>query len=262
MPSNTILSQQIYDTKYIYDKYKETLSELIAYIEVYEHDLPTEVMAQIAELFQSVAVYENRINSTEDGDLSNLLLESNLKITQSLYKHAICLFIKKIEEYKRMFKRFQYKGVMLNGKNFAEVVKRKEKEIIKSFSEKLKKCYKKDFLTTLRSLSVRECVSYLAGYIKVSVVPSFFSLKKEPFLPINSTILEGIEEVDLANIFIYTKELLELYESILPKVISNGAKQSFKMSMFVAILGWVIPIVGVIPIIIEIIKIVRDFGWN
>ena len=42
------------NTHYVYEKYKAEISELIAYIEVYEHDLPAEIMAQTAELFQTI----------------------------------------------------------------------------------------------------------------------------------------------------------------------------------------------------------------
>ena len=40
--NTSLLSSESCNTDLIYNQYKDTISELIAYIEVYEHDLPND----------------------------------------------------------------------------------------------------------------------------------------------------------------------------------------------------------------------------
>ena len=74
MTVNTDQENLIYNVQYIYDKYKEVQSEIIAYIEVYDHDLPDVIVNEIVELFQIVAVYETSTD-TEKINFQPLLRE-------------------------------------------------------------------------------------------------------------------------------------------------------------------------------------------
>lgn len=258
MPSNIVSSEkEIFDTENIYKHYKSTLSEVIAYIEVYEHDLPTEVMAQIAELLQAVAIFVDSNNLTEREDMSRLLRQVDLKVTQSLYKHAICLLIKEIEENKKVFRRFKYKGVMLENRNFFEVAKEIEQEIIADFCGKMKKCYKGTAAGSWRTMTMKERMLYWVGYVKISTAWSFSFLKKEPYLPINNLLTDNFDDENLENVYQETKELLQLYERVMPKVIGNGSRQSIGMSVFVAATGWVIPALLAIPVIMRVVDLVK-----
>lgn len=255
MSFNTSLSNlKLCNTDIIYNQYKHTISELIAYIEVYEHDLPGEIMAEIAELFQMVACWETETQDMQENDIMSALYNTSVKVTQSLYKHAICLFIKKIHEYKKLFKKFRYKGVMIDNENFVYIVQKEERSIVKSFSEKLKLLYRGKMGAALASLTFIQKLKYLFGYLKIVIRPSFGMFKHEPYLPKKILIIDNLEEENLADVYIRTKELLEMYEKVFPKVISNGANRTLGQSIFLAITGWIIPIVLLIPMLIKLFE--------
>lgn len=249
------ISPQECNTEYIYDTYKKCIAHIIAYIEVYEHDLPGKIMTQIAELFQMLAIYETSPQNPPNSDIAKTLFKVNLKVTQSLHKHAICLFINKIQQYKKNFRRFNYKGAMLDEQNFAETANRKEKEIAQSFTDKLAKCYSDKFITTLVSLPLKEKLLYLAGYVKFKIfrISSFSILKSEPYLPIDNLINDCMDDINFVDTYEETRQLLELYEKARPKVISSKARQSFGMSVFIAVCSWIIPIILVLPFMIRVI---------
>lgn len=247
--NTSLLSSESCNTDLIYNQYKDTISELIAYIEVYEHDLPEDVMAEIAELFQMIAFYETDI---QESDVRNALYITSVKVTQSLYIHAICLFINKIQEYKKVFKKFKYKGVMLDKINFINVAKSEEQKIVKSFSAKLKLFYKGKIRATLKCLKFRQKLKYLFGYFKVSVIPSLKVFKHEPYIPKNILAVDNLEEENLREVYNETKDLLQKYEKIFPEVISNGANKTLGMSIFLAVTSWIIPIVLLIPMFIKL----------
>lgn len=253
MSFNTpIPNLQLCNTDFIYNQYKNTISELIAYIEVYEHDLPEEIMAEIAELFQMVACLETETQDMLENDMMSALYNTSVKVTQSLYKHAICLFVKKIHEYKKLFKKFQYKGVMIDNENFVYIAQKEEKEIVKSFSEKLKLLYKGKMGAALGSLTFIQRLKYLFGYLKIAIRPSFGMFRHEPYLPKKILIIDKLEEENLADVYKRTKELLKMYEKAFPKVISNGANRTLGQSIFLAVTGWIIPIVLLIPMLIKL----------
>lgn len=255
MSFNTSSSEkETFDAEYVYKHYKNTLSDVIAYIEVYEHDLPTDVMAQIAELFQAVAIFEDSSNPEEREDMSRLLQQVDLKVTQSLYIHAICLLIKSIKENKRVFRRFKYKGVMLGNKYFFEVAKEKEQVIVTDFCRKMRRCYQGNMAGGWRSMTMKEHMLYCVGYVKVCIAQSFFLFNKELYIPINNLLTDDLDDESLKNVYQETKELLQMYEQVMPKVIANGSRQSRGMSVFVAITSWVIPVLLAVPVIMRLVN--------
>lgn len=272
MFSDTVSLEKHYNTQTVYDNYKKVHSELIAYIEVYAHDLPLAVMKQVAELFQTIAVYETRNTSEENEMMPKLLYEADLKITQSLYKTAICLFVKKIEQYKRIFRKYEYQGVVLEeykylneylqNVNFSEFVKEKEKQIACDISERLKTFYKKDTRETLKELTLKETVLYIVGYIGIYTMPTFGFMKYNPFVPINSMLLNDTQSNDLTNVFSQMRALLEMYEFAFESVLQNGAKKSLKSSVFFAVTSWIIPVILGIPVIIKIIEYIKAWMYG
>lgn len=253
------ISEKLCDTNYIYKMYKDIISDLIAYIEVYEHDLPAEIMAQMAELFQTMAICETDESIPMNSELSTMLEQTAWKITQSLYKHSTCLFIKKIYEYRKIFRKFKYKGVFIDGKKFYQIADDMEREICKLFSQNLKKCYKGKTLITLRNLSFRDCCQYMRSKFVVFFSSSFFILKKEPFLPEERLIAANRAVADFSNVYNMAINLLEKYENVFPLVVKNGRNRSLAMSVFVAVSAWIVPIVLTIPIILKIIATAKMF---
>lgn len=248
-----LLTPQICDMCAAYKQYKSSISEFVAYIEVYEHDLPEGVMAEIAELFQMLAFYETENQDVQKDDMDKTLQDTVTKVKQSLCLHATCLFINKIEEYKKIFRKHKYKGVMVGNTNFVDIAKKSEKDISKSFGEKLKLFYKGKVKIGIQELSFKNKVRFLLGYLKVRFKPSFKTFKKEPYFPKTIFEVNNIEKENLLDVYKNTKELMEMYQEVLPSVISNGTNKTLFISIFIAITGWLIPIALLIPTIIKMI---------
>lgn len=140
MATNNTTSNQI---DIIYNGYKTDISELIANIEVYEHDLPKNVMVQIAELFRVLASYENCSVGNKDTEW-NSLCDTYSTIANRLYCHVIFLFLKKINEYEKLFSRYNYKGVMKDDENFVVYANRTKKQIKTSLKNTFREYYGND----------------------------------------------------------------------------------------------------------------------
>lgn len=259
----------IYNSKQIYKVYKKIISEMIAYIEVYEHDLPGEVMEEMADLFQVLAIYETCEESSYKMD--NMLYREQHKITQTLYKDAIYVLIKRIDKYKKMFKKYK-KGVMKGEIRFDKWAGKEETDIVKSFSEKMTLFYKNGVNCPSYSeyckLSPLQKMIIKSGLFKSKMLCKFSSMKRKLDIPIEFLIPPDLalvneenegefELYDLQEVFDKTKKLLEEYEQVAPKVISNGTKQSVSAMIFVAVTGWIIPIVLAIPVVGKILSYFR-----
>lgn len=247
----SLLNAQSCDTNTVYKQYKNIISDIIAYIEVYEHDLPGDMMAVIAELFQMLAFYETESQDIQENDKSEALYDTLIEAQQSLCLHAICLLIKKIEEYKKVFRKYKYKGIMEGSENFAKIVKREEKRLSKIFKNRLNFLYKGKLKTGLKGLSIKEKAKFLFGYLLIQLRPSFKTFKKEPYIP-KTVFINDFKQESLMGIYVDIKILMEEYQKVLPAVISNGTNKPLFISIFIAVTGWFIPIALLIPTIIKL----------
>lgn len=232
--NNTTLDDN--KTNNVYNEYKTTISELIANIEVYEHDLPKEVMVQISEIFRSVSSYENCKSDKKEAEWK-ALHKMYYTVINHLYVHAVFLFLKKINDYDKLFCRYNYEGVMVDDKNFAVLSKERKKEIYRLFVKELKKCYKGNVLNNLRNNSLKYNIMYLKGYCIINGMALFLKYNKKPTIPVND-----YRDKNFKEIYQKAKELLELYQEIAPKVIQNGAKKTLKTQVILAIISWIIPV--------------------
>lgn len=142
------------DTDFVYKKYRDDISELIAYIEVYQHDLPEPIMAIMAELFQTIAACETDSNFPDSSELVSMLDKTTWKVVQSLKYYSVCLFIAKIQEYKKIFHKYKYKGILMDdGQKFCTVAQQIESRLCATFSGNLRSYYKGNVISTLKGLS-------------------------------------------------------------------------------------------------------------
>lgn len=241
MATNNTTSNQI---DIIYNGYKTDISELIANIEVYEHDLPKEVMVQISEIFRAIASYEHS-DSSEKEDEWNFVQTTYSTVLNHLYVHAIFLFNKKIYDYDKLFRQYNYKGVMIEKDNFITLSNKAKQELHCSFTKELKKCYKHKVLQNITSNGIIDNIKYLKGYVKVNILSIFMKHKKEPFIPIND-----YRNVNFISIYKDTKKLLYMYQKICPSVIQNGTKKTLQMQCFSAIFSWIVPLILCINVIL------------
>ena len=235
--------------KLAYDLYKKTISEVIANIEVYEHDLPERVMGEIAEFFQVIAAYETELDLTPKAELLELMHATHFWITQALYKHAICLFIGKIHDYKKLFQKFEYKGVVIDEVNFYLTAKEKEKEISKQFIKELKTCYGHMIPIWHLEWKWKDNFLYQEGWLRVMFGRGFRALKREPYIPIN----ELPTGICFEEIYSKAKALLKEFEAVCPEVINNGRSQTLIAKLASAVVAWIIPIAVSIPVVKQLI---------
>lgn len=251
------MSDYAIDIANIYTHYKEVISDLIAYIEVYEHDLPGNIMAQIAEFFQDIAVYET--SDTDKILLSNSIQSTKNMVSQSLYKYTISLCINRIYKHKKRFKRYNYKGVMIRDdsknkeRNFYIIANERQNNLLSKFNKCLKDCYKGKVIKSIVNMSFKESILFLLGYIKFQLMPcSLIKFKRDIFIP-----HELLIKVDMKKIFESAISLLELYQNNYSRVISNGARTPFLRSVFFAIVSWIIPILLAIYPVMKIIDFIK-----
>ncbi len=218
----------------IYYEYKNEIAEIIAYIEVYEHDYPDRPMSQMAELFQCMANYE-----TKDGDdksYAKILLDDSFsRIEQYLYIHTIWLILFEIFKYKKVFRHFKYKGVYIEKddkeENFSCIADEKEEEITTEFSEHLLSHYKANGTYSIFSILASEkSLSQIRNFLKLKRGITFKSFKKEPYIPLEFLNTNNLTE--LKQTFKKAKDLLEYYQKAYSDVVSNGKTISFKSVCF------------------------------
>ena len=248
------------DTNFVYKKYRDDISELIAYIEVYLHDLPASIMAIVAELFQTISVCETDDDFSSKPELVSMLDNTTWEVVQYLKKYSVCLFIAKIQEYKKIFRKHKYKGVLMDDKcKFHIVARQMENRLCNTFSNNLRSCYKGNTISTLKELSFKGQLQYLHSKFRIWLRPSFRTLKNEPFLPTSRLSLPRVLNIDFSNAYNDAKDLLEKYQKVFPEVIKNGRKRSWAMSIFVAVSTWIIPIILSISIVLKIIDKLKIF---
>lgn len=233
----------------IYEFYRTQISDMISYIEVYEHDLPPLITGLISEMFSAIAMAS--ILDKEDTDGLDVLIQN---AAQAIRLHAIFVFINEIGEREKLFSNYQYKGAMIPETNthIFDEVQKKKKAAIHDFTNKLKRYYRyslKHMFSMVRDADspygIMDLFVFLRDYIKLYGCKRF-SRWKEPFIPLDFlAIIE--EDGDLSQDYNNFKELLLFCENHMSDVIITGPKVSFSSSLFVAVTSWIIPIAVGVP---------------
>ena len=240
----------------IYDFYRTQISDMISYIEVYEHDLPPLITGLISEIFSAIAM----ASILDEEDLAGLdaFIQN---AAQAIRLHAIFVFIHEIGEREKLFSNYQYKGAMIPGTNIHiyDEVKKKKKTAIHDFTNKLKKYYRyslKNMFSMVRdadsSYGIMDFFVYIKDYIKMYECKKFYRWR-EPFIPLDflATIEEG---EDLSQDYNNFKELLLFCENHMSDVIITGPKVNMRSSLFVAVTSWIIPIAVGIPAVKYVVR--------
>lgn len=247
---------QPYSTDDVYTLYRKEIADIVAYIEVYEHDLPPVITGQIAELFTSIAVFE-----ADDQEMRfNGLKQSSEVIVQAIRFYAIFLFIHEIQEFEKLFRKYHYKGAIIPNSDLHvyNEIRKMEKDIIPCFKEKLKDYYRSSFkgfcgtiFNSEEPYGINDLFRYIKGYMSLHFKRSIRGLNK-PYLPSECLVNSNEDYVDLSKDYEEFKGLLAYYEEHMPDVINSGPKQGVLMNTFIAVTSWFIPIAVSIPTIIFI----------
>ena len=249
-------------TEDVYTLYKTEISEMVAYIEVYEHDLPPLLTSLISEMFSAITV-ANISGYEESAELTELIQS----VVQYIRLHTIFVFINEIAERERLFKRFKYKGAMIPDTDvhvFDEVEKKKNKAV-SLLTKKLKKYYQYSLKTMVSLVTdpdspygFRDLLTYLRDYLYLYRIKRL-STWNEPFIPADCLSINEGSIGDLYEDYGNFRELLSFCESHMPDVITTGPRVNMHMSIFVAVTSWIIPIALGIPAMKYLIEAAKAF---
>lgn len=241
----------------VYSLYSEQISDMIAYIEVYEHDLPPRITGLIGEMFSTIAV----ANILDDEDPTGLddLIQS---VAQAIRLHAIFVIIREIGEKEYLFNNYQYRGAMIPNTDLHvyDEVKKMKKAAVHSLADKLKYYYRFSMRAMVALVldadspyGIKDYFKYLIGYSHLYGFKSF-NKWKEPFIP--PDFLTPLETTgkDLSDDYCAFKKLLSFCEEHMSDVINTGPKSSLRSRVFVAVTSWIIPIAIGIPAVNYVIK--------
>ena len=198
--------------KEAYSLYKNTISSLIAKVEVYAHDLPMPVysitdnivrmhslVAQIKERDQSIKGYEQ-------------IIQYENFFVNILYLILTKLYVSQIKAYIKILKRFNYKGVCIDNTPILYDAKRQIKNISCLMSQG------KKILKNIYS------IKWIQIEVFIGNVPPFirkFINRKVDIMNENSQLIS-----ELSSAFHTAQDTLNLCETNFPNIVNNGYNES------------------------------------
>ena len=206
--------------KKVYSKYSESISGLIAKAEVYLHDLPKQICGLIEMVFRILTTSSVEDEKSDEIKLCVASLEYELFLLNTLNALLIECYIKEIKRYRKLFKKFKHKGVILeNGTSFMKEVDSQLKSAYVMFKSGKKK-YKR-----LYNLNLLEYMVMLGKFSKIEnkfpwmehIIPYEFDVK----------IGIGTEILELNQCFQKVQNIIEICEKNYSTIINNGYDSSF-----------------------------------
>lgn len=213
--------------KIIYSQYHEYVAPLIAKIEVYQHDLPKKCRALIETALRCLAI-ASKDGSKEQSIVENEYIALNKYmqyLTSTLYLWLIDLYIKEVKAIKRTIKKFNYKGIFIDG----------DRCIVQIVNDNLKHIKK------LRC----------AGYKKYRLLT--YKYKKYNLSDYCVSVSENNHINELEKAFHLAEETLNQIQENYPKVIGNGQQDT----PFRKIVKYIPKIISGIIAIVSIILILK-----
>ncbi|MBE6534827.1 MAG: hypothetical protein E7678_07705 [Ruminococcaceae bacterium] len=206
--------------KNVYSKYSETISALVAKAEVYLHDLPKQVCGLIEMVFRILTTSAVEDKKSDEIALCAASLEYELFLLNTLNALLIECYIKEIKRYRKLFKKFKHKGVILeNGTSFMKEINVQLKSACAMFKigkKKYKRMYSLNFL------------EYMVMLGKFSKIENKFSWM-ERFIPYRLDVEIGIgaEISELDQCFQKVQGIVDICENNYSTIINNGYDSSF-----------------------------------
>ena len=241
----------------VYELYRTQISEMIAYIEVYEHDLPPLITGLISEVFTTIAVAES---AGEEEVLGlHYLIQT---VVQAIRLHAIFVFIHEIGEREKLFKRYKYKGAMIPGEDIHifDKIQEMKKIAVSNLTDKLKRYYRRSICSMFSIVrdsdsqyGIRDLLIYFKDFAKLYVFKRLIKWE-EPFIPLDFLVIEENESLDLSKEYSDFRQLLSFCENHMSDVINTGPKTSLRSNVFVAVTSWIIPIIIGVPAVKYVIN--------
>lgn len=211
----------------VYNFYSEHVNDLINKYEVYFHDFSTKISIMITDLVKMIA----KASAAQTDKQQIEYLNDAYDIAYCLY-YALCLeiigyCIDRVEEYKKVLKTFNDKGVDCEKPNSSD------KNAHENFAKK-KKNERKELQNTLKILND----NFSTLFNKRSKLRTY---KIEAI----ERSIAGVEKTDINTLWgkvessmSYLKEV----EKLFPVIINNGYNPSFMRKLLHFILFWGLPI--------------------
>ena len=206
--------------KNVYSKYAKSISALVAKAEVYLHDLPKQVCGLIEMVFRILTTSAVEDKKSDEIALCSASLEYELFLLNTLNALLIECYIKEIKRYRKLFKKFKHKGVILeNGISFMKEINVRLKSAYAMFKigkKKYKRMYSLNFL------------EYMVMLGKFSKIESKFPWM-ERFIPyqLDVEIGMGAEILELDQCFQKVQDIVDICENNYSTIINNGYDSSF-----------------------------------
>ena len=211
----------------IYEQYSTTASQLIAKVEVYEHDLPNEIRGLIETSFRSLSASAT-VEEEKALDAYMMTLYYQSFLVNTLYGILIKLYIKKIKKLKQTFKKFNYHSVKAEQDTPLMAYLDSQLNKICNLYKKKKKSYKE-----------------------------YHDIDKKTFaLQFNVDVHTEINIPNWYDGFVIAEKTLEIAEKKYPDVIGNGYRASLTERFLKSVpnlISNILLLLGIIGIIVTIL---------
>lgn len=198
--------------KEAYSLYKNTISGLIAKVEVYAHDLPMSIYSitdNIVRMHSLVAQIEERDQAIEEYE--QIIQYENFFIN-ILYLMLTKLYVAQIKAYIKVLKRFNYKGVCVDNTPVLYDAKRQIKSILCLVSQG-KKILKNVY--SIKWIQIEMFISNVPPFIRK------FINREVDIMNENSRLIS-----ELSSAFHTAQKTLNLCETNFPNIVNNGYNES------------------------------------
>ena len=199
--------------KLIYGTYKNDISDLVAKVEVYAHDLPRQISGVVETIFRLLASASIK-NSDKQKKIYENAYNYEIFLINVLYITLVNLYIEKIKKYRRILKQFKHGGIKNeNNVCFMDETKEKLKEI-----EEIYNIGKRSFKTIYKLNEFN--LLFFCNRIPKKIEKIFTT-------DIEVEVDDKIEINELKVSFNLAEKLLKTYETTYGTIIDNGYKATF-----------------------------------
>ena len=196
----------------IYNKYASDISESIAQIEIYAHDLPRQISGLIETIFDMLAIAAAENNEDDNKRWYTYIWYQVSFLEDLLNLYLVDLYVKQVRKYRKIFKKFNHQGVKVqNDFSLLSFIDSKMKEI-KKLSKSKKRSFKKKY--GLNEFYFRVLLNKRALF--EHFIKKDFHIKAN----VDGELLQVKRLADSAN------ELVSLCEDNFANVINNGYNSS------------------------------------
>ena len=208
-----------------YNLYRSTISDLIAKIEVYAHELPIPVYGMIENVVRIHAILVQMTEKNEVVKGYEQLIQYEKFFINILYLKLIKLYVSQTKKYIKILKTFNHKGIEIEGEPILRVAKRYMNDAISCLHKgerKLKNIYSIGWFQLEKLL---DDLPFMVGRF----VDRDIDVQNE-----NSQIID-----ELAEACRLAETVVNLCEANYADIVNNGYTATWQRRFVYALPGWI-----------------------